>query len=170
MNRIYFEALLVTIKMENRIRLHIFSFCCLNFLFFSLRGSEIYLRWVSCFYFFKITVFITGNAPLILKIFNSKTDIYFFFIHNLLFFSYVLLFTISLLSVLNYICLLKYLLWSISFIAMSIMNGNYNFISNNVKVIKASEKRLKLLEYLTNNINDNGFTFYKKHICCQMMS
>ena len=41
---------------------------------------------------------------------------------------------------------------------MSIMNGNYNFISNNVTGTKASEKRLKLFEYLRNNIN-NGFTF-----------
>ena len=45
---------------------------------------------------------------------------------------------------------------------MSIMNGNYNFISNNVKRIKASEKRLKLFEYLKNNINDNGFTFLQE--------
>ena len=37
------------------------------------------------------------------------------------------------------------------------MNGNYNFISNNVKGIKASEKRLKLFEYLRNKINNNGF-------------
>ena len=64
---------MVTIKMDKRIRLHIFSFCCLSFLF-SLGGSEIYLYWVSCFYFCKITVFITGNAPLILKIFNNKTE------------------------------------------------------------------------------------------------
>ena len=110
MNRIYFEALMVTIKIGKRIRLYIFSFCFLNFLFFSLRGSEIFLFWVSCFYFCKITVFITGNAPLILKIFNNKTDIYFFLIRKLLFFSYVLLFTVSLLSFLNYICLLKFLL------------------------------------------------------------
>ena len=101
---------MVTIKMEKRISWYIFSFCCLNFLFFRLRGSEIYLRWVSCFYFCKITVFITGNTPLILKIFNSKTDICFFLIRKLLFFSYVNLSTISLLSFLNYICLLKYLL------------------------------------------------------------
>ena len=39
------------------------------------------------------------------------------------------------------------------------MNSNYNFISNNVKGIKASEKRLKLFEYLRNNINNNGFVF-----------
>ena len=45
---------------------------------------------------------------------------------------------------------------------MSIMNGNYNFISNNVKGIKASEKRLKLFEYLRNNINDNGFIFLQE--------
>ena len=110
MNRIYFEALMVTIKMEKRIKLYIFSFCCLNFLFFSLKGCEIYFCLVSCFYFCKITVFIIGNAPLILKIFNNKTDIYFFLIRKLLFFSYVLLFTVSLLSFLNYICLLKFLL------------------------------------------------------------
>ena len=110
MIRIYFEALMVTIKMKKKNRLYIFFFCCLNFLFFSLRGSEIYFCWVSCFYFCKITVFIIGNAPLILKIFNNKTDIYFFLIRKLLFFSYVLLFTVSLLSFLNYICLLKFLL------------------------------------------------------------
>ena len=110
MIRIYFEALMVTIKMAKKVRLYIFFFCCLNFLFFSLRGSEIYFCWVSCFYFCKITVFIIGNAPLILKIFNNKTDIYFFLIHKLLFFSYVLLFTVSLLSFFNYICLLKFLL------------------------------------------------------------
>ena len=45
---------------------------------------------------------------------------------------------------------------------MSIMNGNYNFISNNVKGIKASEKRLKVFEYLKNNINDNGFIFLQE--------
>ena len=45
---------------------------------------------------------------------------------------------------------------------MSNMNGNYNFISNNVKGIKASEKRLKLFEYLKNNINDNGFIFLQE--------
>ena len=88
MNRIYFEALMVTIKIGKRIRLYIFSFCFLNFLFFSLRGYEIFLFWVSCFYFCKITVFITGNAPLILKILNSKTDIYFFLILEILFFSW----------------------------------------------------------------------------------
>ena len=45
---------------------------------------------------------------------------------------------------------------------MSIMNGNYNFISNNVKGIKASENLLKLFEYLKNNINDNGFIFLQE--------
>ena len=40
----------------------------------------IYLGWVCCFYFCKITSFITGNAPLILKIFNNKTDIIMFLI------------------------------------------------------------------------------------------
>ena len=66
--------------------MYIFFFCCLNFLFFSLRGSEIYLCCVRCFYFCKITVFITGNEPLVLKIFNNKTDIYFCIISKLPFF------------------------------------------------------------------------------------
>ena len=42
------------------------------------------------------------------------------------------------------------------------MNGNYNFISNKVKGMKASEKRLKLFECLQNNINDNGFIFLQE--------
>ena len=112
MIRIYFEALMVTIKIEKRIRLYIFSFCCLNFLFFSLRGSEIYFCWVSCFYFCKITVFITGNAPLILKMFNNKTDIYFFPIRKLLFSLVLLCASIYnfIIEFLNYFCLLSYLL------------------------------------------------------------
>ena len=47
------------------------------------------------------------------------------------------------------------------FFTMSIMNGNCNFISNNVKGIKASEKRLTLFEYLR-NINNNDFIFLQK--------
>ena len=61
-----------------------------------IKFFSIYLGWVSCFYFCKVTVFITGNAPLILKTFNNKSDIYFFVTRKLLFFSFVLLFTISL--------------------------------------------------------------------------
>ena len=49
----------------------------------------------------------------------------------------------------------------ISFIVTWITNSNYNFISNNVKVIKASEKHLKLFEYLKNN-NNNGFVFLQE--------
>ena len=42
------------------------------------------------------------------------------------------------------------------------MNGNYNFISNNVNVRKASKKRLKLFEYLSNNISNIGFIFLRE--------
>ena len=45
---------------------------------------------------------------------------------------------------------------------MSIMKGNYNFISSNVKGIKTPEKRLKLFGYLRNNININGFIFLQE--------
>ena len=41
---------------------------------------------------------------------------------------------------------------------------NYNFISNDVKGIQASKKRLKLFEYLQQNINFNGFIlFHETH-------
>ena len=72
------------------------------------RFFSIYLGWVSCFYFFKIRFFITGNAPLILIIFNNITAIILFLIRNLLFLSNALLFTVSLLIFLNYICHLNY--------------------------------------------------------------
>ena len=66
-----------------------------------IKFSSIYLGWVSYFHFCKIVFFITGNAPLILKNFNSKADIILFLICELLFLSYGLLFTISLLVFLN---------------------------------------------------------------------
>ena len=34
----------------------------------------IFTGWVSCFYFCNSSFFITGNAPLILKIFSNKTN------------------------------------------------------------------------------------------------
>ena len=37
-----------------------------------------------------------------------------------------------------------------------------NFISNNVKGICSSEKRLKIFEYLKNNIHHNGFVFLQE--------
>ena len=52
--------------------------------------------------------------------------------------------------------------WSISFIVTWIMNSNYNLVSNNVKGIKASEKRLRLFEYLRNNVKNNGFVFLQE--------
>ena len=43
---------------------------------------------------------------------------------------------------------------------MSVINGNYNF--RNLISNKATEKRLKLSEYLKNNINDHDFTFLQE--------
>ena len=59
MNRIYFDTLMVTIKMGKKI-CFIF-FICLNFLLFSVRGSEnhIFISNKCCAF---------GNAPLMLKI------------------------------------------------------------------------------------------------------
>ena len=73
------------------------------YLFFS-----IFMGWVGCFYFCNNLFFITGNAPLILKIFN-KTHVILILIRKLLFFSYVLLFTILLLTFQNCICHLNFL-------------------------------------------------------------
>ena len=39
---------------------------------------------------------------------------------------------------------------------------NYNFISNIVKGIQAFEKRLKLFEYLKQNINFNSFILFQE--------
>ena len=39
---------------------------------------------------------------------------------------------------------------------------NYNFISNNVKGMQASKRRLKLFEYLKQNINFNGFILFQE--------
>ena len=42
------------------------------------------------------------------------------------------------------------------------INTISNFISNNVKGIRSSEKRLKIFEYLKNNIRHNGFVFLQE--------
>ena len=39
---------------------------------------------------------------------------------------------------------------------------NYNFISNNVKGIHATKKRLKLFEYLKRNINFSGCVMFQE--------
>ena len=39
---------------------------------------------------------------------------------------------------------------------------NYNFVSNNIKGIQVSKKRLKLFEYLKSNINFNGFILFQE--------
>ena len=66
---------MVTIKMRKRIRLY--NFCCLNFLLFSLRRSEICILISDKFRAF-------GNAPLMLKII-CKTLLILFLFCNLLF-------------------------------------------------------------------------------------
>ena len=49
------------------------------------------------------------------------------------------------------------------FIVWSIMTNTIgNFISNNVKGIRSSEKRLKISEYLKNNMHHNGFVFLQE--------
>ena len=91
-------AVNVTRKWKEEIVLHL--------LFLSFFFSN-HLGWISGFYFCKITFLITGHEPLILKIFNNKTDIILFLI-QLLLLPYVILFTISYLIFLNYIFHLIY--------------------------------------------------------------
>ena len=85
----YFEALMVIIKMGGKIRLY--TFCCLSFLLFSLRGSE-----NRIFISDKFLVF--GNAPLMVRIICksllilfSFCNLLFLFIHSNLLFSKTLL-------------------------------------------------------------------------------
>ena len=42
------------------------------------------------------------------------------------------------------------------------MTNNINFISNNVKRVQSTNKRLKLLKYFKHNIVSNGFLFLQK--------
>ena len=41
-------------------------------------------------------------------------------------------------------------------------NTSGNFISNDVKSVRSSEKRLNIFEYLKNNIHHNGFVFLQE--------
>ena len=41
-------------------------------------------------------------------------------------------------------------------------SNNLKFISNNVKGIQEGEKRIKIFEYLKNNISPNGFIFLQE--------
>ena len=98
-NLIFNVAVNVTRKWKKKIVIHL-----ILLIFFS-----IYLGCVS--YFMQNNIFYSWQyAPLILKIFNNKTDIILFLIRKFFFLSYALLFTISLLIFLNYICHLNYLL------------------------------------------------------------
>ena len=50
---------------------------------------------------------------------------------------------------------------SVSFL-VTMMKGNYHFISNNVKRTNASEKRVKLFRYVRYNVSNNGFLFLQE--------
>ena len=41
-------------------------------------------------------------------------------------------------------------------------NDNFCFISNNVKGIQQTDKRLKMFEYLKNNVTSNAFIFLQE--------
>ena len=102
------------------------------------------------------------NCVTFFLIFNNKTHVILFLTRKLLFslmcfhlqFYFWFFWTAFVISIFFH--------WSISFIVTWIMNSNYNFISNNVKGIKASERRLKLFEYLRSNINNDGFVFLQE--------
>ena len=82
-----------------------------------------------------------------------------FFIGN----CFLLLLTILSLIFLNYICHLIIFFGSITkLIVTSIVDTNYNFLSNNFTGIKTSEKWLKLFECLRNKVNNNHFITGKK--------
>ena len=41
---------------------------------------------------------------------------------------------------------------------------NFNFLTNNVKGLQSSKKRVKMFEHFKNKIGCRGIFFYKKHI------
>ena len=43
-------------------------------------------------------------------------------------------------------------------------SNNLTLLTNNVKGLQSSKKRIKLIEYFRSKLNHNGFLFYKKHI------
>ena len=100
---------------------------------------KIFMDWLSCFYFCNNSFSITGNAPLILKIFNNKSYVICFLYASCFFslmcfylqFYYWFFGTAFVISIFSH--------WPISCVVTWIMNSNYNFISNNVEGIKASE-------------------------------
>ena len=42
-------------------------------------------------------------------------------------------------------------------------SNNLTFLTNNVKGLQSSKKRIKLIEYFKSKLKYNGFLFYKKH-------
>ena len=42
-------------------------------------------------------------------------------------------------------------------------SNNLTFLTNNVKGLQSSKKRIKLIDYFRSKLNHNGFFFYKKH-------
>ena len=42
------------------------------------------------------------------------------------------------------------------------MNNNLNFLTNNVKGLQSSKKRIKLIEYFKSKLNHNGFLFLQE--------
>ena len=42
-------------------------------------------------------------------------------------------------------------------------SNNFTFLTNNVKGLQSSNKRIKLIKYFRSKLNLNGILFYKKH-------
>ena len=125
----------------------------ISFLFFILG--------VLCVVFLYQKNSLTGIAPLINKLVFKKLILQFF--NYCFIICFIKLVAIVLLQILKSIkkCLVSIIiLLSVKKEVMS--NAIGNFISNNVKGIRSSEKRLKIFEYLKNNIHHNSFAFLQE--------
>ena len=99
-----------------------------------IKFFSIYLGSVSC----KITFFITGNAPLIIKIFNNKTDILLFLILSCFFLFCAFIYN-SLLIFLSYIYHLKYLLWKVKH-ELRVTSSDSRVTSSNPRVTSSNSR------------------------------
>ena len=100
---------------------------------------------------------LTGIAPFINKLVFKKLSLQFF---NLCFIKFVAMILLQISKSIKK-CVVSIII--LLFVKKGVMSNIIgNFISNNVKGIRSSDERLKIFEYLKNNIHHNGFVFLQE--------
>ena len=120
---------------------------------------SIYWGWVDAFIFADLLYYFNGNTPLIFVIFSNITNKTFFIKVAYSLIHVCLCFITAFFLFENYHLMIFYysIIW---FVNTFIMQDNFISISNNIKELRAFEKRLKLFEYLKNGIGNKGSSFF----------